>query len=371
MRVLRTSAWDEQFFASWVELSQRLYDSTDYLAEELSDIRKVLGDPSYFPLDRWIALSAVENDKVCARGLVAVNANNPTVAKVGFLEFVEDPDLFRQFWIELEATARELGVTEIKGPIDLNFFIKYRWKTSGTIRPFFREPQQRAYYIEYFRHVGMLPVRTWETFRMSYWQSIRVYAQIRKAAQKKRPHLKVRVRNIDLDRFETELETLYHLLMKSFGRMSEFEPIPLETFKSVYLGFKVLIKSKFVSFAEYQGHTVGFCVNYFDPLHILLQRQRLLRWLPQTLANAWAYLRLKLNFRRLLIVYIGRVAGPNGEDFKGFQGAFTKKQTPWILLSLPELLSCYVDEDSPTRNGFQPQQIKTVATYALYGKKLK
>lgn len=217
----------------------------------------------------------------------------------------------------------------------------------------------------------MRPIKTWESFRLKYLQSMRNYDQIRKSSEVKRPSLKVTVRDIDLSKFEQELEVFYHLLVKSFEQMSEFEPIPLETFKGFYLDYKALINPRFVSFAMYEGKEVGFCINYFDPLKILMQRQHMSEHFPKRLVDLWTLIRLKLNYGRLLIVYIGKVPGPNGEDFKGVQGAFAKKQTPWILATLPELLSCYNAEDSPSRKGFHPKQYSVISEYAVFGKKLK
>lgn len=371
MKISRTNSWRDDFFTDWIKLSNELYDPKKHLREEFKGLKAVLGESKNFPEDKWIALSAYSDSGIRARALVAVNSRNPKIAKVGYLEFFEDFEMFQKFWSEIENASKELGAEEIKGPIDLNFFINYRWKIWGNSPPFYREPQQKPYYIDYVSRVGMKPIKTWESFRLKYFQSWRNYGQIRKASGVKRPKLKLTVRDIDLNNFESELEMFYHLLTKSFEQMSEFEPIPLETFKSFYMDFKLLINPRFVSFAMYEGKEVGFCINYFDPLKILMQRQRLSKYINSKLVDAWTLLRLKLNYSRLLIVYIGKVPGPNGEDFKGVQGAFAKKQTPWILSTMPHLLSCYNAEDSPSRKGFHPKQYRVIAEYAVFGKKLE
>lgn len=371
MNIITTSCWDEEFFSNWVKFKNTLYEPRNYLIETIEDLRKVLCKPERFPDDSWVALTIESDGNIQGRCLVAVNSKNSMIAKVGYIEFIDDLDKFRIFWKEIEKVATEMGAKEIKGPIDLNFFINYRWKTWGKAAPFFREPQQKSYYIDFFDRVGMKPIKTWETFRLKYFQSWRNYGQIRKASGVKRPKLKLTVRDIDLSNFESELEMFYGLLTKSFEQMSEFEPIPLETFKGFYLDYKALINSRFVSFAMYEGKEVGFCINYFDPLKILMQRQRWSKILPSRPVDIWTLFRLRMNYSRLLIIYIGKVPGPNGEDFKGVQGVIAKKQTPWILATMPHLLSCYNAEDSPSRKGFHPKQIKVIAKYAIFGKQLK
>lgn len=102
MEVKSTKDWDETFFAQWVEFANSLYDSSKHLKKDIEGIKRVLGDKKYFPDDTWIALSCFDAEKIVARGLVAVNSRHPHIAKVGYLEFIEDFEAFNFFWLEVE-----------------------------------------------------------------------------------------------------------------------------------------------------------------------------------------------------------------------------------------------------------------------------
>lgn len=368
MELKRTTAWSDEFFSEWVLLHEELYAPEAVLEEKLADLKDLLGDPRDFPHDRWIALSATQGGVVRARALVAVSDLHPDIAKVGFIECVNDEASFKFLWEGVEASARELGATHLKGPINLHFFVSYRWKTDGEKSPFYSEPQQKAYYLRFFEMVGMKPLKTWKTFRIRFFRSKRQYGEIRQA---KNPEHRLRIRGIDMQRFDQEMEVIHRLFVESFKEMSEYEPMPLATFKKIYAGFRTIISPRYAFIIEHEGLPVAFCINFMDPLPALLKRQRWLSRIPQRLLDMWTWCALKLNHSRLLIMYVGRLPAPDGKEFKGIQSLVAKKMTLPVALTFPQLYICFTAEDSPALKSYQEDQKEHVSSYALFGKSIQ
>ncbi len=368
MRIEKRQSWDAAFFHDWVQLQHRLYaNHAHVLPEDLADLQQLLLEPKDFPLERWVALSLYSESGLRARALVVVSQFRPDTAKVGFIESEEDPLGFRFLWDEVERAARDLGAKKIKGPINLHFFVSYRWKTWGQGKAFYGEPSQLPYYPELFSAVGMKLCKTWDTFRIPFWRSSRQYGEIRAA---KRPEHRLRIRGVVMARFDEEMAIIHRLFSETFHQMPEFEPIPLETFKKLYAGFRHIISPLFAFIIEHDGKPVAFCINFMDPQALLMQYHGWKKNLPARLLQMWLWLRLKLNFNRLLIMYVGRLPAPDGQEYKGIQSLVAKKMFWPVALSQPQLLICYTAEDSPALKSYREDQKEMIAKYAVYAKEL-
>jgi hypothetical protein len=107
-----------------------------------------------------------------------------------------------------------------------------------------------------------------------------------------------------------------------------------------------------------------------DPHAIILQYHRLQKRLPSKLAQLWLLIRIKMNFSRLLIMYVGRLPAPDGKEFKGIQSLVAKKMFWPVALSQPQLLICYTAEDSPALKSYTEDQKEMISKYAVFAKNL-
>ncbi len=361
--------WDDGFFKEWIALHQSIYSSDScVLPESLSDFKKFLAAPELFPDQRWVAITVFDQFRPVARALVTVSQLKPELAKVGFVEAINDESIFKTLWTEVENKSRELGANSLKGPINFHFFHSYRMKIWGKSRPFYGEPQQPSYYQNLFESVGMKRIKTWDTFRIRFFRSRRQYGEIRSA---KKPEHLLRIRSIKMSDFDREMAIIHKLFCDTFAQMPEFEPISLEAFKHLYAGFRYIISPLFAFIIEHENEPVAFCVNFMDPQHVLLQHEKLKKFVPEKLLSAWTLLRLKMNFKRLLIMYVGRLPAPDGKEFKGIQSLVAKKMTLPVALSIPELYICYTAEDSPALKSYKEDQKEMLAQYGIWSKRLE
>jgi hypothetical protein len=365
MHVETRICFDEDFFRDWVKLSRSIYAPSTHLQESLSDFSLLLEHPTDFPDQSWEAISVYDDQKIVARAMLTINKKRPDLGKVGFIEFVEDKRAFTQLWDVLESRARLLGITELKGPINFHFFNSYRWKTSGVSKTFYGEPRQPDYYIEFLESVGMKKLKNWKTFRIPFFKSKKQYGEIRES---KLPQEKLKIRSIDLEDFDQEMARIHHLFLESFKEMPEFESISLDSFKKLYANFRYIISPWFAFILEDSKGPVAFCVNFMDPHPALLWAQRKSRFYSPKVLRVLTWLRIKLSFKRLLIMYVGRL--PQASEYRGIQSLVAKQMTIPVALTMPELLICYTAEDSPALKSYKDDQITILSTYGLWSKKL-
>lgn len=369
MEIRETTVWDEAFFEEFLHFKESIQkDLPTFFPETLEDYKKYLHPDSLFAKDySWIAFLVLRDDKVVAKAILAWR-HNLSYGNLGFLDWINDKDVASALVQRVEDRARERGLKQIKTPIDLNFFVKYRIKLPGGGEPFYGEPIYPDYYHELFKHVGYEVIGRWDTYRVKKWGTIVSYSKKRKLIKERRhPHNSdLKVRYVQIKKWDQEIKTIYDLFHKSYGQMPEFEPITFEQFKLIYDDFKYIIHPWYSYVVELDGRPVGFSINYFDPLKILssVKGKGL-----SLLSKFFLLARLRANFRTLLMAYVGKVPGPNGEDIKGVQIKVSRKLSRNGFF-VGKALVCYQSDDSPSRRPFDSDTLKEYSQYVLYGKAL-
>lgn len=164
---------------------------------------------------------------------------------------------------QLSAQA-ELAVT----PIDGNTWNRYRLITErGTEPTFFLEPDNPDDWPTHFTDNGFTPLA-------NYYSAInddlsqsdpRTGDLMRRLTEQG-----VRLRPLDMERFEDELRSLCHLALSSFQRNFLYTPISEEDFLSQYLPIRSYLRPELVLIAEKGSRPVGFLLSVPD----LLQARR-------------------------------------------------------------------------------------------------
>lgn len=370
MNVVFFDRWNEEIAQRFIQLKQKLQGTLPtYFPEEPEDYDKILGAGSVFAQDyAWKIIIVFAQDKPVAKAVLAWRKDS-LVGNLGFIDWIHDHAVADKLIEAVEAQAREQGLKELKTPVDLNFFVKYRIKVPGGGHPLFGEPIYPDYYHELFQKTGFSVIGTWDTYRVNRTHIIRNFTKKRQQLRERRhPFEKeLTVRNINLSQWDHDLGVVYELFVQSFSKMSEFEPISLEQFKVVYDDFRYIMHPWYSYIVELHGKPVGFSINYPDPLPVLkhYKGKKL-----NLIGKIWLLLRLRTNFRTLLMAYVGKIPGPQGEEIKGIQ-IKTSKQLSSRAFFFGKGLVCYQSADSPSRRPIDPASITPFSQYVLYGKKLE
>ena len=369
-RLVEFDSWDDKIFEQIIKLKCDLQGHLlTYFPENLDDYKKFFHPSSLFANDiKWKGYLVLSDETPVAKAIL-VNQKGTEVGNLGFIDWVDREEIAKFLVAAVEESARSWGLSEIKTPVDLNFFVKYRIRCPGGGAPYYGEPIYPDYYHRLFEVTGYKIVGSWDTYEIKRLGTFLSLANKRKMLKtRKHPHGEmVKVRFLNLSDWDNELKIVYELFLKSFSGMSEFQPINFEQFKLLYDDFKYIAHPLLSYIVELNGTPVGFSINYPDPLEALASvKGKQLSKVEKLLL----LLKLRLNFKTLLMPYMGKVAGPNGEDVKGVFLKVSKLLTRGVLISGKSLI-CYQSPDSPSRRPMDPDLLKQYAKYVLYGKKLR
>ena len=370
MKITHFNSWDESQINHFIDLKKNIQGhQATYFPESLLDYKKILHSDSPFSQDyKWHGILIFENEIPVAKAILCWK-NNSIVGNVGFIDWIDDNDVAKTLMAEIEKVALQVGLSNIKTPVDMNFFIKYRIKMPGGGHPIFGEPVYPDYYHDLFKITGYEIIGTWDTYKVKKGQIIKSFFRKRKQLSERRHPFdkELRVRSIQLSHWERELKIVYELFIKSFSQMPEYEPITYDQFKIVYDDFKHIIHPWYSYIVELRGVPVGFSINYPDPLPVLepLKGKKLSK-----LAMLWLFIKLRTNFKTMLMIFVGKIPGPNGEEIKGIL-IKTTKQLSARGFYFKEGLACYQSSNSPSRRSIDTDAIVPFSQYVLYGKKLK
>lgn len=374
LKVVIKDNWDESFFISFAEFKNAIHkDIITSFPETASDYAKYFTPDSVFASDfGWRAFSVVKDEKVAAQAVLCWRHDSSSRANLGFLDWINDEAAAKELISAVKTFAREQEIKQIKSPVDLNFFIKYRIRSPGGAEPFYGEPVYPDYYHDLFRSAGLKMVGEWDTYRVDRINgTIDFFKKRKKLAHKnvgghsmaKDPKLKTTIRCIRMKEWDKELRIIYDLFSGAYTTMPEYEPISFEQFKVVYDDFKYIIHPWLSYIVELQGKPVAFSINFVDPLPVLapLKGKKL-----NALQKALVFAKLRLNNGTYMIAHVGKIPGPNGEEIKGVQLQVSKRiafAIPWMR----KVIVTFQNVDSPSRRTWNPEVQRPYAHYVLYG----
>jgi L-amino acid N-acyltransferase YncA len=161
----------------------------------------------------------------------------------------------------------ERRVARVLGPMNGSTWARYRLAQRANESdppPFLAEPWNPARYPEDFAAAGFVPEAHYESR-----EDDRLDEDARDADQLAESVRRagVRVRTLDLARFDEELATLFALSLATFADNLFYTPIDLAAFRAQYEKMRPLIDPELVLIAEdARGRPVAFQFAYPDPL---------------------------------------------------------------------------------------------------------
>lgn len=377
MNIVSVTTWDEHFFSDFVNFRNKIHkDVVTSFPETTTDYLRFFGPESVFLQDfAWQAIMIKAENKVLAKGILAWRKGTQQ-GNLGFLDWENNPEAAKLLIQEIEKAARTNQLNQIKTPVDLNFFVKYRIRVPGGEKPVWGEPVYPDYYHDLFQVTGFQEIGRWDTYRLKKLQGIIDYFLKRKKLavkadgshnKSKNKKLRTTIRCVKMSDWENELKIIHHLFSEAYKTMPEFEPISFDQFKVIYDDFKYIVNPWYAYIVELQGKPVGFSINFADPLPILskVKGKKL-----SMIQKAWLLARLRMNMSCFMIAHVGKIPGPHGEEIKGVQIQASKRIQVFGGL-MRKVLVTFQHIDSPSRRSFETKSQTTYAQYVLYGKNLE
>ena len=163
LNLVQFSGWDEVKIEKFIHFKKSLQENlATYFPETVDEYKKLLHPDSPFAKDyQWSGFIVYQEKKIVAKAILAWR-NGSKVGNLGFIDWENDLSVASALTNKVEAYAKTMGLKEIKTPVDINFFVKYRIKCPGGGAPYFGEPIYPDYYHELFAGTGYQVVGTWE-----------------------------------------------------------------------------------------------------------------------------------------------------------------------------------------------------------------
>ncbi len=204
---------------------------------------------------------AYKNNKVAGRIAAIINKRHNEVHKdrigfFGFFESINDFDVVKNLFEEVESFLKSKGLEYIRGPMNPSMN-----ETCGIlIKGFFQEPvfmmpYNQKYYSELLEKYGFKKDKDLYAFYTTITNKPNNLDKLERYVQKK---YKITTRNFSRKHFDRDIKIIHHLYSEAWKDNWGFVPPTLEEFQYGTDDFKNLIPEELVIIAEKNGVPCGF-----------------------------------------------------------------------------------------------------------------
>lgn len=200
----------------------------------------------------------------------------------GFIEGVDDPDVFRSLLGAAEAWLRNNGVNRARGPVSFSM-----WDQPGLLIEGFDTPPSvlmshaRPYYAAHIEAAGYEPVQNLLAY--SYDTALQMPPAMMQVLDraKKQGHVVVRPLRKHRRHIDAEVELILDILNDAWSGNWGFVPMTRAEIADIATILKVLLRPDDVAIAEYRGKAEAFAIvfpNVNEAIHDLSGRIFPLGW---------------------------------------------------------------------------------------------
>ncbi len=209
----------------------------------------------------------MNDNKVCARAVLYdnphLNYQNKKTFCIGNYESVTNENISSELFSQLILEAKKSGAAFLIGPMNGSTWDNYRYSAHHNHPNFFPEPYHHLYYNNHFLNAGF-------TIIAKYFSSIDTTLQFNDkdiiAREMELKNAGVTFRNINLNKYENELEKLFEFNSAAFKTNFLYTPLDKEEFINKYAETKNIIDPDFFILAEDENNKLlgyFFCINDF------------------------------------------------------------------------------------------------------------
>ncbi len=202
----------------------------------------------------------VYRDGIAVSRAVVTIYPDDSAAYLGFFESENDPDAAALLFKTAEKIAAANGKSEIIGPVDCSFWIKYRFKTDRFGAPYTGEPYNKEYYPELWERFGFKICCGYSSNRYKIVESD-VGCEKYSARLAEKLNAGYEIKSPDADSFDKALGEVYSLMIELYSGFPTYKRITEREFRAMYGSLKPLLNYSMVKLAYYNGKAVGFFIS--------------------------------------------------------------------------------------------------------------
>ncbi|MDO5100422.1 MAG: hypothetical protein Q4D52_02495 [Eubacteriales bacterium] len=240
-------------------------------------------------------LVTTETEKALARCMLIDYADDEA-AYIGFFECVEDEAVCRLLLAGMEEEGRRLGKRFLRGPLNLSFWIGYRFKIDHFDRPFTSEPYNRPYYAPFWQSCGFTVADRY--ISNEYGQIPAAYFQTKHKKRLDRIRTQgYRISHPHWWNFGRSLRLIYRAISDLYSSFPGYRPISLPAFRKLFGGLRFVLDRDMVLLVQKDGEPVGFTVALPDYGNLLQQ--------PLSVSFIKRLIRMRRKPKRYIVLYMG------------------------------------------------------------------
>ena len=269
-----------------------------------------------------------KNDEPVGRSVVSLYEDD--TAYIGFFECVKDIEVSKLLLAECERIAKEAGKKRLLGPIDISFWIRYRFALTDELS-YTGEPANKAYYSEFWEESG---------FKLSkeYYFKDKGYVFI----------------HPNIQNLEKYLREIYPVLTEGYKNFAGFKMIGEEDFIKLYSPLSMILDPDMVFLAYKENELKGFLICLPDYGNLLYKTKT-----PAVLLNI---MNIKANAKRYVLLYMGIDA-----KCLGLGSALSQLVVDMLKAKKSRAVSALIDNGKAT-GGYFKEKIKEKRKYVLLEK---
>jgi len=190
--------------------------------------------------------------------------HNDNTGFFGFLDGINDPEVFHNLLDTAKAWLREKGKDFMIGPMNpsTNDEIGILVKGYDT-PPYFMMTHNPPYYKNLMEELGYQKIKDVYAYYI-HKDTFNFNEKLMKVAETTKKKLGVKIRSVNLKNFNEELERIRYIYNNAWSKNWGFVPMTPEEFDFLANDFKKLIDPNLVLIAELKGKPVGFSLALPD-----------------------------------------------------------------------------------------------------------
>lgn len=271
VRVVTTRRELEEFCA-W---PATLYaDDPNYVQPLTSDLMNKLTpgrDPFWRNAERELFLATRDGRTVGTLAAVLdrgrLEAKKDSTGQFGWFECVDDERVAAALIERAKTWLRARGCEAIEGPYNPSASDEHGLLIEGfETRPALMEGHHRRYYAALLEKCGLAPLREAYAWLVKPDPEARgdvskIFPEkLTKGAARARSNPDVRVRSMDLARWDDEVRLAHELYNRSMATVADFVPMDLGSFRQLCDSFRPIVDAELIKLVEVKGQCAGYAL---------------------------------------------------------------------------------------------------------------
>lgn len=272
----------KRFLKDFLSLPKRLYKPHE-LTQNPKEEAELLSDCHI--LSRYFSVKPIliyRGGAAVSRAVVTIYPDD-SAAYLGFFESENDIEAAKLLFDTAEKIAKANSKSEIIGPVDCSFWIKYRLKLNRFGSPYTGEPYNKDYYQSLWEECGFKIFQGYSSNHYKIFEndegcekySARLAQKLNEGYEIKSP---------SADNFDRALREVYALMIELYSRFPTYKRITEREFCAMNSSLRSILNYSMVKLAYYNGEAVGFFIsvpNYGNSIYGKLDSKKLVKILSE------------------------------------------------------------------------------------------